>query len=779
MRRGVALAIVLVALLTVSMIIAVPGGVRGGSVAKAAARPGASDTILPTNQYGGFNNVFQTGLTTGNVYFYATDAVDPTANVAINDYNASRDGLTNPVASVTAHLTGGVNWSYQSATFLKIPLTLLYPGTWNITISGTSAGFASLNFTVETYEVSTIANESIALPGHSVSVTYYVLSTVNFAPYQHIDKVSVTGNYWTTSATFATLPQTPTTVGTSSSGTYTFTIPTNASGNGFNAAVFLEFWANTTGWSTQTSNYVYIAELQAPIVHTASCASGCYTNTFMAGAPIVVTASEMMRSGYHNFGYQTAAPGTTLQILYESGSSTVSPSGNAPKSLTTDANGQAQWIITADAGVYSTTGPNKLNVTPSDPAIPGNKGNSTDATFFVQKSSSAAPRIEITFGSAQYYGGDTVFLNWTLTGNSTVTAGWNATIWEEYVVPMGSGFGHYLATGFTNGTSGEVMFAAPLDFTGYAYYAIQASNQTGSVYSEGAVWVTPPQILLSSNEGYYQAGDTLTVSVATLGSVLSSASLQSLVVDSFGARLISGPLMGNSVSITIPKTAPPTYVEFTVFAVAASGATITNSTLYVDLANGYDLSAGISTKSNYADGSFQPGQTIQFSFAITAHGYYTMPKSWTILIWPQDGDNTGLGLAQTHTTSSSGTISYTIPSGTPNGIQTFLIEAEPSSGGYYPENTVGVDVQSNPSGLGLELGAGSGFTVGLLILLIIIVVVAIVLFLAIRAHGRPKMMKPESGSPPPGQPPQAWQEAGSTGGTPPADSPPTPPSGST
>jgi hypothetical protein len=778
MRRGVALAIALVAILTVSAFVVVPASVRAAPThTSPGARPAATDTIQTTNNGGGGVSSYNVGLSTGNVYFYATDPVDTTATVAINDYNATRDGLTNPVATTTAHIAGTVNWSYLSNTYLKIPLTLIYPGTWNITISGTSAGFAFQNFSVHTYYVTYLDNSSLLLPGHSTPVSYYLLSWVNqVSLYQHITKVSVTGYYSRAGGT-STLPGTPTTVGTGATGTFNINLPTNASLLG---TVWITFWANTSGWSEQSSLYLYVAQLSAPVIKLSSCAGTCYTNTFQSGAPIVATVTEWLQ-WQPDVAVHTAAPGATLNILYEAGASVVHPAGSPPTTLTTNANGQAQWLFTADPVAFSTTGPNALNVTSADPTIPSNKGNSSASNFFVEKSSTAAPRIEITFGEAQYYGGDTIFANWTMTGNSTVTQGWNATLWYAQMY-SNSGYAGLLGQGVTNGSAGMLTLTAPLGFTGTVYLWIYAANATQYIYDESGIGVSAPQILLSSNEPYYQAGDMVTFTVTTLGSILSSANLQSIVSDSFGARLSSGALTGTTISVTIPKVAPPTYIEVTVFAVATTGATITNATLYVDLASGFDLSVGVATKSNYVDGSFQPGQTIQFSYAVTVRGYYTMPKAWTIWVWPSNAwENTGLGAEEFQTTASSGMVSYTIPSNSPNGIQTFYIEAQPTSGGYDATNTVAVNVQSNPSGLGLELGAGSGLTLGWLILLIIIVVIAIVLFLAIRSHGRPKMMKPESGSPPTGPSTQAWQESSpppSSGSPPSGGGPPTPPSGS-
>jgi len=789
MRRGVALAIALVVLLIASSLLVVPSAVRA-SPAPASARPAASDTIESTNVYGYYDTHFYTQLGSNDVYFYATDAVDTSATVAINDYNATRDGLTNPVATTTAHFTAGVNASYTSGIFLAIPLTVVYPGTWNITISGATAGFVFLNFTVQTYYVATNVNNGLALPGHTVTFYYNVLSEVNSAPYTHTTKLWATGEYWSNQSKWVPIPGLPAYLTGIQSGTYNYTLPLNASATGSygEGYSYVDFYANTTGasvWWQANGADVYTGELAAPAVVLATCpSSGCDTTNFAAGSTIIATASEWIQSGIYG-GVRQPAVGADLTLRYLKGTGStatvVSPLGSPPTHLTVNTNGQVQWIFTADSTAFSTTAANTLNVTVSDPSVPTNKGPGFNVTFFVQRSTGVVPGLYMTFGAAQYYGGDTIFANWTLSGNSSVTNGWNATWWEAYFYVTGSYFDTVITQGTATGTSGEIQVVAPLGFTGRVYFDIQYSNATYSAGGGSSIPVSPPQILLTASEVYYLPGDSVTVTVTTLGSVLSSATLKVLVIDSYGDHLISGALTGSSMTVTIPMKAAPNYVEFTVFAVDSTGAIITNASLYVDEANGYDLSVGVTTKSNYADDSFQPGQTIQFSYQILARGTYSLPKAWTIWVWPEGAyDNTGLGAIEMQTTSTSGTISYTIPSSSANGIQSFEIEAEPSSGGYATYNLVSVNVESNPSGLGLELGAGSGLTVGWLILLIIIVVVAIVLFLAIRSHGRPKMMKPESGSPPSGSPPpQAWQEptqpAPAADATPPAS----PPSGST
>lgn len=799
MRRGAALAIALVAVLTLSALVSVTGAVRAGPASDVlssthAVRPAATDTIFPTNQYGTYRDTFCVSTTIyvddcdadANVYFDASDAVDGNVTVAINDYNASRDGLTNPVSKVIAHIVGGVNDSAGSNTYLSIPLSVLYPGTWNITVDGTTAGFYSYNFSVETYAIETQDNQTEALPGQSVTADYWVYSVLNESLYTHLSKVTVTAYYEDQKFQFLPITGSPATLSATPTGSWSFTIPLNASTSGY---VQLEFWANVTGWSEQGYADFYPAQLIAPAVTLSSCASTCYSTTFDSGETVVATATQWMESFY--LDERAVAPSIDLQIAYTNGKAPITPSGTPPTSLTTNANGMAQWLFNASTGTdqFSTSTLNSLDVRGLDPYNATADSPYTNYTFTVLKTTTSAPGLLVTFGSAQYYGGDTIFVNWTLTGNSTVTKGWAGLFWYAYEYQTA---GYYsdirLPGGNLSGTSGELRLTAPLGFTGYIEVEFIAANATSETDGYGDVTITQPQILLTTNQLYYSAGNTVTVSVTTLGSVLSSAKLVALVTDSEGNTYLHGSLSGSSMSVTVPSSAPPDAIYWTVFAVSADGATITNATLDTYLIDGFSLQVGIGTASSYTDGSYQPGSTIQISYAIAAEGYQTMPKAWTIEIWPENSwENSGGNVEEFETTSSSGSVGYTIPSGTPNGIQSFWVEAIPSSYEYYSvESSVAVDVQSNPSSLGLELGAGSGLTVGWLVLLIIIIVVAIVLFFAIRSVTRPKVMKPEGGSPPSSPPPQAWQESGSSSsaGAPPegAGSPPsggpTPPPGS-
>jgi hypothetical protein len=119
--------------------------------------------------------------------------------------------------------------------------------------------------------------------------------------------------------------------------------------------------------------------------------------------------------------------------------------------------------------------------------------------------------------------------------------------------------------------------------------------------------------------------------------------------------------------------------------------------------------------------------------------------------------------------SASGTVPYTIPSGTPSGTQLLVVDAIPLVSDCAFISTCGVGailslvVNPSPSALNYELGAGSGLTVGWLILLILIVIVVIVMFLLLRRRPRATMMMTPTGAsggapPPATSAPPEWHE---------------------
>ncbi|MCI4369627.1 MAG: hypothetical protein L3K09_08730, partial [Thermoplasmata archaeon] len=176
----------------------------------------------------------------------------------------------------------------------------------------------------------------------------------------------------------------------------------------------------------------------------------------------------------------------------------------------------------------------------------------------------------------------------------------------------------------------------------------------------------------------------------------------------------------------------------------------------------------------------------QISFAISAIGNTVLPKSYTIVVLPEDSYYAaGAGSSQFQTSSTSGSVAYTIPSGSPGGAQLIYVEVQCNGVECGSWTYFSLNVNPHPSVLGMQLGAGSGFTVSWLILLIIVVVLFILGILIGRRGGRPMVMHPmtevsssgassgpgDSGGAAGSSGTPSWNEAGGSGSS---NSPPLP-----
>lgn len=784
MRRSVAVAIALVAVLTASSLAALPGTVRSAPVHPTGsfAPMVGFNSVNPTDRYGGYTSDFYVGYAEGIVYFSAYDDSDTSAVVQINDQNATRDGFVNPVLSETVSFSSGFyNNSYLWDNYYKIPFTLQRGGWWNITINGTNAGFSSTSFYVHTYTVSVQPTQPAYLADHTGRVLYYVDATVNNAPWSNLSSVTVTANYLTTTGTTATLPGTPMDVGTAGWGSFNFTVPSDANSfGGIHFDVFANLSATTPATSEQGFAFAPVGSVNDPSVSLATCPSGCYSTTFVSGTPVYV----LVQASIDAPGVTTPAPGLTAQFQYNSGASPVTPTGGAPTSVTTNASGGAAVLFIASAAVFSTTQTDSVVVTLHDPVDPSAVSVSTTVQFDVVLQSAGTARLQVLLDATQYFGGDTATATWEIGGlNSSIAQGWTADGW--WVWELGTGTLVASGTLGQTGTQGTFTFAVPTGYGGQIEVTVEAHNATSSLYDYDTAEVSAPAIFLTPSEAEYLAGDSVTVSVSTQGQIFSGAQLWQSVVDSSGNTLVSGPLNGSTISFSIPKVGAPNDVTVSVAAQTSAGI-VGQASIILYEGSGIEITAGVTTLSNYADGSFQPGQTISVAYTISPVGTATLPKTFEVTIYPTwSFFGPGYGSKVVQTSSPSGSIDFTIPSGIAAGAQSFTVEARLGSCtfGCYAVTSFAVNVNPSPSALSYQLGAGSGVTVGWVVLLVLILLVAVVLFLAIRRRGRPMVMKPHSGS---SSPTASWQEtppssggsssggSGGAGGSGGSDSPPLP-----
>jgi len=303
--------------------------------------------------------------------------------------------------------------------------------------------------------------------------------------------------------------------------------------------------------------------------------------------------------------------------------------------------------------------------------------------FTLSSLSPGATAIRVTLGASEYYGGDTATATWVIGGvNGSAPVGWTVASWWVWEYDSNNLYTTaLLASGTINSTqtTGTFSFGVPINYGDEVIVQVNAYNSTASISGATHAVVFAPTIFLNPSEAFYLPGDVVTIGVSTQGQALSTAPLWETVVDSSGNTLQSGPVSNSQVQFTVSKVAAPSSIRVSVSAQSPQLGVIASATTTVDQGSGLYVTAGIATVSSYVDGSFQPGETISLQYTITALGSSVLPKVFTILIYPGTTFYGSLsGTEEFETSTSSGTLQYTIPSGTPAGDQVFALETDAS-----------------------------------------------------------------------------------------------------
>ncbi|MCI4349064.1 MAG: hypothetical protein L3J93_02440 [Thermoplasmata archaeon] len=751
MDRSIAVAMALVAMLTAAAFVA-PGPARSGVSGPLSPMPAAppQDNISAYASGGYPVTSYDVGLSTGQVYFVATDtAADTSAVVAINDLNASRDHLLNPVATWTVLFHGGTtNSSLLTHAHYTIPVNLTYGGRWNITISATNGGFNSRLFTVQTFFATSSATPGVTLPAHTASLSVLVLKWANEQLYSAVTSVVVTGYYYTTTFVYTKIPGTPHPLGSVDLAWYNFSVPNDASGT-----IHLSVFANTTSGGGNTSatatSSLAVGRLGIPSVVLSTCPTGCVSSSFQSGTPVYTTIHALIAGGATG-----PATGVTATIKFEHGSTFVTPGGNPPATVVTDLTGSASITFLASEPAFATTGTNSVVVTVSDPADPSDTAQTGYGNFSIFNGT-ATPDVLVTWSSSEYFSGDTASAHWAIDGaNASVTAGWGGDVWVAYLNGI-SGFSYHGALS-PSATSGTITLAIPSNYVGSIILYVVISNATSARQVLSTAGVQAASLLLSPSETYYLPGDALTVQTSTQGAALSGTTLWATVVDNVGNWIVNGAVTGNTIPIHVPSSAAPTSYKVTVVALSSTLGTLANATVNLYEANGIDLVLGVTSSSNYIDGSYQPGQSVTVAYQFLARGTAVLPRTFTLVMSPSSSGYSSRGTVTVQTTGATGSFSYTVPNEVGNGV--LIVYAQAQLGGpsctsnCYTYGQFSVNVNKNPAALSYQLG-GSGFTLGALALIIVILLGAVVLLLLWRRHSRPMLMKPDSGSGHGGTPP--------------------------
>jgi len=749
---------------------------------------------------------------TNFLYFAVYDpSGDTSVKFTITDPNATRDGLVNPVFSATVPInnTTFAYYSAQTGVSFTFPADLKIGGGWNVTASGTLGGNVSYPIFVGTYfEDIEGAPEpgSIVLPGETITTAYQAISDQNGALDSAITNVSYNGHYYGANDTWKNL-FTPgiATQQPAAFGSYTWTVPADATWDSY---LLVTVWVSiyVAGHMAENESYgveylvggVYIDffDYQASLgsVCPADGSQQYYTSGTLVQACALVgaTANDQF----------SPVPNLSVAINFWNGTAVVTPPGNTPTSLVSNATGFVTFSFWADSPQFSSSFKypfyNTVNLTVSDPSakpVPANIYDKawSNGTFYVTPGSGS---VGVTVGLNQlsYYPGQTISGTWSINPTNLTTGAVTATGWIVY------GFNSdFLSQGPISSTANTGTFTVvlPAGYTGRFTVDLFASNATESFEGQVSAVVLVPVLFLNPSSTTFTPGSSVTVTAQAWGDASVSAPTISYEVyaeydlgytGSGGGGLVSSGTVanGSSFTINVPSTgAPGSYTIYASLGSATSG-TVATAMLRIAQSWGYTVFVGVTTQSSYSDGSYQPGQTVTVSYQISPYGNAPLPTFYTFAVYLYGTQISSL----ISTSSTSGTVQVTIPSGWQTGLAILEVELEGtwltgnSCYGGYCYGETGITINAHPSALSMEIGAGSGLTVGWLILLIIVVVLFVVLLLLVRR----KRASPPSGGMsvttpmnPPAPAPSgpgaaAWEEPNSnpppSGGQPPMPSPP-------
>jgi hypothetical protein len=762
----------------------------------AAAVPAIPVIHVRTTNYQGFpKDTFEPGSPYGRVYFDVTDpADDSSVAVKIYDTNASRDGLTNPVASWTVNASTGTFDSWITGIEYTIPTSVAYGGNWNISVSGALGGNATHDFVVTTYTLWAFGTP-VVMPGQTGTFTYFVNSTSG-GRYTEISTVNVSAVYLDGDTDlYAPLHLSADTFAGAPTGSATFLLPLNASSQG---EVFFNVWANVSSDGLVTQFFNTSSIYSSAIATFYGPESEYYiTDTVggyvLPGQLVGVTVEPVIYSAVYGFQY---GPNITSYVSFVAGTTPVPNSeipGSPPTKLISPPSYGSYFTFVASSSLFSSTVVNGINVSTVAEAAPNGtvlEWWNVTIPFYLAANGTAGVAITGEFNAGDYVGGQTADFNWSLvTLSGTSVSGWSG---QGYAV---SGYGFEsvpisIANGYLSGTSGTISFTVPTNFYGTVWLTITAQNGSSVVEGDWDVEVGAAVLLLAPTVTTYSPGESFAVDIQTQGSGFTGATLFYAVYSeqpSDGVPLESGIITGTSFTVQIPAPSAPQEIEIEAWAQSGTLGEFAFGDYELYEVSQINVQAGISTVSQYSDGSFQPGQTLTVTWSVQPQGVGNAPYRWEVRLWNANGwEGSAAPISVVFTGNDSGSLSYTIPSGSPAGLETVYVQVEAAT--YCNINDcegvgqVSFDVNPSPSALNYELGAGSGLTVGWLILLVLIIVVALVLVLLMRRGRQPKSpastyqasepMNPPAPAPSSG-PATEWKESPESspgGSTPPAGS---------
>ncbi len=535
-------------------------------------------------------------------------------------------------------------------------------------------------FEVAKYALMLDTDRYYVLPGETVMVEYMVVDMATLALYSD---VTVEWNaIWYNDSGIAQLETGELVPGYF--GIEEFTIPAEIN---LTSDYELYFWANDTdGRSMETGFTVYIGQLGGTV--------STYETWYLAGEVVVVSVDAWVD--------WDDLPGADVDIVVEKDGSVLADYGVS--GLVTGDYGLVEHEFTldvdADAGTYVVT------------ATISKVGYSVVrmTTFNIELEYS----LEVQLDRDQYFGGQTASVSFTIMWGSEEVA--NNSVF--YIVYTSAG---NLTVG--NTSSGEATFEVPLEFVGWL--DIEAVTIVNGYFLNGwdDAWVQKAYIALVPAVEVYSGGDAVQWDFEILTMMVDG--LLSYEIEDGSGNSVAATSMtfatSGTISYTVPLDDPSSSYTITVTLKDGLGNNVDASST-VWLQEEYTITVWLESDSGFVTRAFEPGDEIDFGYEITTNGA-THLSVYEVRFYTSV-DYIEMSVL---TTSTSGTLTVTVPDDTTDGAYGISVALRDGVGGsWLSDDWVQFDVVTDQSGWSKEIAGMSAIDFTILVLIIVMIVLLIV-----------------------------------------------------
>ncbi|MFA5895484.1 MAG: hypothetical protein WC985_01085 [Thermoplasmata archaeon] len=583
----------------------------------------------------------------------------------------------------------------------QVPATWPDNTTYRVELRYSSGGglLDSYPFDIQQFALSVRTDRLAYLPGDNVTISWAAVLLQNGTPASN--GIGVLEVYSTGGVNLLSVPQYNFSV---AQGAYVFALST-ALAPGLRANVFA--WFNdTAGLRHDTAGTQFrVGDLGVTVLIP-------FPPTYAPGS--IVTVSIQTRV--------TGVPGNPTEPNIPVGVNVTDlTSGNSVPAysktgLVTDASGFLTYVFQLAA--TPTTGSYEISATATAHGV---LSATSSVAFTVQTTASLS--VELTLDKMQYMSGD------TLTATALVFATGAPTLTYTWTVRDFSG--NILAS--KAGGSSKYTYAIPATYQGFLEVGVEVNNGNGTTAQAFAgTTVAFGYLALNLDKSEFNAGDTVTATFSLQSNVITNPTYYWQVTDAGGTMVASGSTTGLTATYTTPNPASAAYT-FTV--TASQNGRAVQAQASASQVGGYFLTIGLD-RPNY-----MPGDTMTISYSIAKRGSSVLPAQYSFYI-----SLYGVAFKHVTTTSQSGTLTLTVPSGAPTGDM--LLSVYETNTGAAVQNVVHIGAV-NPL---LTEVAGIPLYDILLTLLVVVLLLAVILLWRRTGMG-PGPRAPVAGRPTPPPPP--------------------------